>query len=222
MKSAEEYVLLRGRGLSHKDSIAHLRPFTPHYRNRIPATVYRVVHDYQWRVFPIFGAEWARRRNQLLHLASNDLDTVKLWGRSRPNWAVATGPQSGLITLGANGRAAQESLLELCSDDWDWIGTLRANWGDQRYVFFSWPDGWVEKPLLSPLAAGLRLFGAGQSVLLPSWNAIHRGQLFYFVDPDAPVLPVPNWLRKRLIDREPYSPALRKPVSGKSPEIERL
>lgn len=216
MKSAEAYVLSRSRGLSHRDAMAHLPPFTPHYINQVPATVHRVVQDYHWRVFPIFNAEWARRRNQLLHLASNDLDTVKLWARSRRDWAVATGPQSGLMTLGANGRAAQESLLEFCSDDWDWIGTLRAICGDQRYVFFSWPDGWVEKPHRSPLAAGLRLFGAGQSVLLPSWKAQHLGQLFYFVNPDAPVLPVPSWLRKRLFDREAPSPNLLIPTIGSS------
>jgi hypothetical protein len=65
-----------------------------------------------------------------------------------------------VFVLEVDGDHGGTSLLALCGDDWDWLATLRTMAGPNRYIFFSWPQGWRQNRVRQEISDGLRLIGA--------------------------------------------------------------
>jgi hypothetical protein len=219
MKSAEEYIQARSRGLNHKDAMAILPDYAPLYVDRVPADVHATVQLRGWKVFPIFKGSCTRESHGLIEMATDDLEMIRRWARSRPEWAVATGQQSGMFAIEATGVQGSDSLLKLCKDDWGWLETLRMLNGSRRYIFFTWPVGLITKPQNCTLAAGLRVIANGKSVLLPTSRAC--GTIpFYFLNPQATVLPTPEWLLRLAFatSQAPAKPPLEAARAGSSLE----
>jgi hypothetical protein len=214
--SAEAYIEARDRGMSHEEAMASLPPYVPYYINRVPLAIYCAVLISRWKVFPAFNAEQARCPRELLHLATSDIEAVKSWATFRPEWAVATGPEAGLLMLEVSGVTGLDSLLSLCQDDWDWIDTIRVMNGSRRQIFFGWPEGYVQKTLSGPLATGLRLYGGGECVLLPSWRTDRSRDFHYFLTPCNSLLSTPSWLREFAFELECTPSGLLIPGAVKS------
>lgn len=195
MKSANDYLDARQNGMSHHEAMSTLPSCIPHYINRVPLEIYNAVLINGWKVFPLFNKEEARHPHELLHLATNDIETVTNWARMKPTWAVATGPQTGLVMLEASGEKGLDSLLSLCEDNWDWLDTIRIQNVSRRQLFFRWREGFVQNVQFGPINDHLRLYGTGECVVLPSEHKDPLRDLHYFLAPCNSLLLAPRWLR---------------------------
>jgi hypothetical protein len=193
MKSAEEYIQARRRGLNHQDAMAAVAEHPLYYIDRVPSGVYRTVQISGSKIFPIFENPEHANPQKLIQSATNNLSMIRNWARHNPEWAIATGAAAGVFAVQATGVRGPASLLRICQDDWGWLATLRVVKGDQRHIFFTWPAGLALRLQSAIIAPGLRLVGEGGSVLLPS-SATSGATPFYFADPQARILDAPDWL----------------------------
>jgi hypothetical protein len=97
--------------------------------------IYRAAQQLHWRFFVLSSNGDSTPDGSRIDSATNDLEQLKCWARQRPRWALATG--SGVLVLEVDSaEGGQDSLLELCRDDWGWLDTLRSSAGFKRYIFF--------------------------------------------------------------------------------------
>ena len=192
MFSAEALCKALLEGLNVEEALASLPPYELRYVARIPVDVYRTAERLGWRFFTEPGS--GRHTGNHLHVnrASNDLEKLKQWARSRPRWALATGSLSGVFVLVVDGRDGQDSLIRLCSDDWTWLDTLRTQAGEQRFIFFQWPKDRRQISGSNCLGKGLYLLGEGDWLRMPpSWEL--NGDPHFYIDPQ-PAAQAAQWL----------------------------
>lgn len=192
MKSADAFIDLLARGISANRALSSLPQCELEYIAKVPIGVYLAARLYGWRFFPAPQFRRSSIDRFHIHEATNNVDTLKLWARARPEWALATGALSGVFVLAVHGDIGRKSLLESCGDDWDWLFTLRTQAGSKRYIFYAWPENERQNPRSIHLGKGLSLLGEGDWLLFPPSREI-SGVQHVFLTRSIPAQ-VPCWL----------------------------
>jgi hypothetical protein len=199
MKSAEAFIEALEQGLSPVDALYSLPDYEPHYIDRIPVEVYRAALRNGWRFFPVSpSAHFAVKHTQVLQ-ATNNLRQLKRWAQQRANWALATGPNSGVFVFKVDGGEGLTSLLDLCGDDWSWLDTLRSMAGEKRFIFFAWPAGRKQVSNRQQIGEHLCVLGEGDCLLVPPSRELDGPQHTY-LNPQAAVVAAPAWLLDRVFE----------------------
>lgn len=100
-------------------------------------------------------------------------------------WALETGP-SNIVALEIQPDLAQESLVSLTGDQWDWLETLHFTINTTWFFLFQREAGLLSLEEYS----GIR-YASGSILIPPACTPCGKAA---YIDPDAPVLPAPNWL----------------------------
>ena len=197
MKSADALANALEHGLTAEEALASLPPYRLPYREGIPVEIYYTAQQHGWQYFPVPRTCRPGEETQFIDHATSRLSELKLWGRRRDNWALATGSASGVLALAVVGGEGVTSLLSACGDDWDWLYTLRTSAGDTRYNFFAWPTGL--QILNRSIGKGLRFFGDGDWVFMPPSR--EKGVPHAFLNPHLVAMPTPDWLLRLISTR---------------------
>lgn len=197
MKPAHLLVQALEQGMSPVEAIRSLPTYEPLYIHRVPTEVYRAAMQKGWRFFPVPSSKHLPVTHaNLMQAATNNLQQLRRWARVYSNWALVTGPTSGVFVLEVDGDAGLTSLLDLCGDDWSWLDTLRSMAGKQRWITFAWPQGLSQISRGQQFAKGLRIIGEGDWVLIPPSREPNVAQHAY-MDPLAEITAAPGYLLER-------------------------
>jgi Bifunctional DNA primase/polymerase, N-terminal len=191
MRSADDFLDLLDRGVSAGRALSSLPQCELQYIAKVPIGVYLAARWLGWRFFPVRRTRPAMS-SILIDRATNNLEQLKRWAGSRPQWALATGALSGVFALVVDGDRGRNSLLQLCGDDWDWLFTLRTQGGTRRYIFYTWPDGQYRIPTSMFLGEGLSLIGEGGRLLFPPSREANGAQHVFLTR--ATATQAPAWL----------------------------
>jgi hypothetical protein len=210
MKSARLFAAALEQGMSPVEAICSLPIYEPLYIQRVPVEVYCAALRKGWRFFPVSSSRHpAMTHANLFHAATNNLQQLRRWARAWPNWALVTGPDSGIFVLEVDGREGLASLLDLCGDDWSWLDTLRSMAGEKRCISFAWPGGRSQISSNCQIGNGLSVLGEGDWVLVPPSREPHGTQHAY-LNPEAEAIAAPPWLLDRAFKPaetvDPYRP----------------
>ena len=197
MKSAEVFVEALEQGLSPVEALPSLPDYEPRYIHRVPIEVYRAALRNGWRFFPVSSSQHLASTHADLFLATDNLQQLSNWARESPNWALVTGPDSGVFVLEVDGGEGLASLLDLCGDDWNWLDTLRSVAGEKRWIFLAWPVGRRQFSSGRQIGERLSVLGEGDWLLVPPSREPHGPQRTY-LNPGAEVLAAPVWLLDRV------------------------
>jgi len=193
MKSAEVFVEALERGLSHVEALHSLPDYKPRYIHRVPVEVHRAALRKGWRFFPVSFSKHLAVTHANLAQATDNLQQLGNWARESPNWALVTGPESGVFVLEVDGDEGLASLLDLCGDDWSWLDTLRSMAGEKRCISFAWPEGRKQISSSRQISEGLSVLGEGDWVLIPP-SREPNGTQHTYLNPEAEVVEAPVWL----------------------------
>lgn len=142
--------------------------------------------------------------------ATTDVNQITAWAMrySGCNWAVATGPESGIFALDVDGATGRASLAVLETQYGPLPTTLvsltgRADGGEHRV--FRYPVGRMIRCDSGnnggKLGKGLDVRGAGGYVIV--YPSIHAsGNHYTWQTPDVPIADAPNWLLDLLSEEE--------------------
>jgi hypothetical protein len=180
--------------LSPIEALQSLPQYEPPYI--IPVEVYHAAQRNGWRFFPVSIGKHLAVTHANLVQATDNLQQLRSWARESPNWALATGPDSGVFILEVDGDKGVTSLLDLCGDDWSWLDTLRSMAAEKRCICFAWPAGRRQISSSRQIGEGLRVLGEGDWVLIPPSREPHGTQHTY-LNPEAKVVAAPVWLLDR-------------------------
>jgi hypothetical protein len=196
MKSASAFVRALKQGLSPIEALQSLPEYEPPYIHRILVEVYRTALRNGWRFFPVSPSKHPAMTHANLFQATDNLRQLRRWARESPNWALVTGPHSGVFVLEVDGGEGLASLLDFCSDDWSWLDTLRSVAGEKRCIFFAWPEGRRQIGGNRQIGKGLRVLGEGDWVFVPPSREPNSKQHSH-LNPKAEILEAPVWLLDR-------------------------
>jgi hypothetical protein len=199
MKSAEAFVEALEQGLNSIEVLHSLPDYEPRHIHRVPVEVYRAAQRNGWRFFPVSFSKHLAVTHANLVQATDNLEQLRSWAREWPNWALVTGPDSGVFVLEVDGDKGLDSLLDLCGDDWSWLDTLRSVAGEKRCISFAWPEGRRQISSSRQVGEGLRVLGEGDWVLIPPSREPHGTQHTY-LNPEAEVNAAPAWLLDRVFE----------------------
>ena len=199
MKSAQAFVEALDLGLSPIAALHSLPDYKPRYIQRVPVEVYRAALQNGWRFFPLSSSKHLEVTRANLFEATDNLQQLSNWARESPNWALVTGPDSGVFVLEVDGREGLASLLDICGDDWSWLDTLRSVAGEKRCIFFAWPWGWRQISGGRQIGEGLSVLGEGDWILIPPSCEPHGTQHIY-LNPGSEVIAAPTWLLVRAFE----------------------
>jgi hypothetical protein len=156
-----------------------------------------------WRLLPCQErskkpqiAKWPER-------ASMDPKKISAWARKylRCNWALATGPGSGVWVLDIDGDEGKETLAKLIEQHGDWVLTRTAHTGSGCHQYFKWPGSdLVIRNNVKKLGPGLDVRGDGGYVIIPP--SVHPNGLSYEWDNDYEVATAPAWLLEKVATQE--------------------
>lgn len=170
------------------------------YIAKVPVEVHRAALRYGWRFLPVpFNKHAIDKQETLIH-ATDTLLQLRHCARQCSNWALVTGPESGVFVIEVNGSEGLASFLDLCGDDWSWLDTLRSIANEQRHIFFSWPKGRRMIKRSRQIGANLLVLGEGDWLLVPLSRESQGTQQFY-LNPQAAVDTAPSWLLDRIFER---------------------
>jgi hypothetical protein len=149
-----------------------------------------------------------------LHAATNDLAQLHEWNNRYPhaNWAVRTGPESGIWVADYDGDEGHNSRRALEAETGGLGNTAQVRTGSGGlHELYLWPqDGETIKNSASKLAPGVDVRGDGGYILLP--GSLHRsGKRYEAVDDRKPVH-APAGLLVKIIRGS-------KPASQRTPEV---
>ncbi len=199
MKSATLFVQALEQGLSPIEALHSLPDYEPSYIHRVPVEIYRAALQNGWRFLPVSSSQHLATTHADLFLATNNLQQLSKWTRESPNWALVTGPDSGVFVLEVDGREGLASLLDLCGDDWSWLDTLRSVAGEKRCIFFAWPQGRREISGGRQIGEGLSVLGEGDWILIPP-SCVPHGTQHIYLNPGSEVIAAPTWLLVRAFE----------------------
>ncbi len=156
-----------------------------------------------WAVIPLTDKKpWTAHGS---HDATTDAGKIQAWWRERPasNIGIATGPESGLWVLdadGATGRAALTDMKSILPTDTPWVATG----GGGIHIYFAWDDCVGQKVKFRP---GLDTRARGGYVVAPP--STHKSGLTYEWIRESPtVAPACEELLALVskLDRKPSGP----------------
>ncbi|MGA8731128.1 MAG: bifunctional DNA primase/polymerase [Terracidiphilus sp.] len=200
MKEAQAFLNLLDRDYSPDKALASLPQCELPYISKIPVGVYLAAHLLGWQFFPAPRLTRSGATRLRIDQASSNLDQLKQWARSRPQWALATGAISGVFVVVVHGDTGRNSLLDLCEDDWDWLFTLRTQAGAKRYIFYAWPENRQQIPRSVSLGQGLSILGDGDWLLYPP-SRESGGARHVCLTRSIAVQP-PKWLLDRMFNQQ--------------------
>lgn len=141
--------------------------------------------------------------------ASRDRATIRAWWKKWPdaNVGIATGPESGLLVLDVDGKAGEESLIELERRGFILPDTYSVRTGSGgHHHYFAWPKGADVRNSARRIAPGLDIRGTGG--LVAAEPSLHKSGRHYEVNESATdPAPCPAWLLSHI--REAQAPATR-------------
>ena len=211
MKSADAFLELIEREYCPDRALASLPQCELHYIAKVPIGVHIASQLLGWRFFPAPQLRRSTVNQVLIRQATNNLTQLRLWARTRPDWALATGAISGVFVVVVHGDTGRNSLLEVCGDDWDWLFTLRTQAGAKRYIFYAWPENRQQIPRSVDLGKGLSILGDGDWLLYPP-SRESGGAQHVFLTRSIAAQP-PSWLLDHVFNQESDA----EPVSMLSP-----
>jgi hypothetical protein len=153
-------------------------------------------------VFPCRPKDKRPATRHGLHDATRDRDRIVVAWSKHPflNVAIRTGVESGIVVLDVDGDDGWDSLHELEDrhSDLPTTASVTTPRGGQHF-WFAHP-GVEVKNSAGLLGPGLDVRGDGGYVLAPP--SVGADGNCYEVDEQAPVAPLPNWLRVELVQRQ--------------------
>lgn len=146
-----------------------------------------------WRVFPCHGKkkpaikEWQRK-------ASTDYTQIQKWWQEFPDAlvAIATGEQSGIFVVDADGSTGKLSLLNLQENKSALPGTYTVKTPHGWHYYFTNPIGVETKSSASDLGEKLDIRGDGGYVIAPP--SINEDGGLYLIDVNGIPANPPTWL----------------------------
>jgi hypothetical protein len=156
-----------------------------------------------WRMFPVQQKGKIPLISDWVHKASADYSVLESWGRECAgcNWGVATGAQSGLVVVDVDGPEGQAAAKELETRGFMFPKTLevvtgRADGGVHRY-YRSPRRVEIRNDQNGKIGLHIDVRGDGGFVVFPP--SVHQtGRTYRFVDPNAPIVEMPQWMIQRL------------------------
>lgn len=133
-----------------------------------------------------------------VHDASTDERVLRGWhaeAKGLENWAVATGPESGVWALDIDAKSGGTATLgRLVAEHGELPRTPTvATGGGGRHHYFRWPAG-VRIPSKANVARGIDVRGEGGYAVCPPSLHASGGRYRWEVGTDEPVADAPGWL----------------------------
>jgi hypothetical protein len=147
-----------------------------------------------WHVFPLVPRRKVPLTRHGLKDASCDLGLVTAWWAEHPNAniGIACGP-SGLVVVDIDGEEAGHTWADLAARHGGHPRTLTAATAKGWHLYFAGQG----RSTTGRIAPHVDSRGLGGYVCVPP--SIHEsGVAYHWLDPDAPVAPLPTWIRKAL------------------------
>ena len=132
-------------------------------------------------------SDWPRR-------ASCDVGMIRTWAQKyeRCNWAVATGPESGIFVVDVDGEAGENSFCSLVDRHGIWEKTLAVITARGRHFYFAWPTTETIRSSAGKLGAGIDVRGSRGFAIIPP--SVHPTGVSYEWAADFQVASAPDWL----------------------------
>ncbi len=159
-----------------------------------------------WLIFPCKAGTKQPAVSNWRRLATRDPARIVRWLGDFPecNWAIATGPASGLFVLDVDGEEGFASYLSLCQSYGE-IETLGVKTSRGSHLYFRYPATGVVRNSAARVGRGLDVRGVGGYVLTPP--SIHPDGVAYEwlggVE-DRPIASAPPWLLRAIEEEDIY------------------
>jgi hypothetical protein len=160
--------------------------------------VLTLADDRGWPLFPcaergktpLIG-DWPRR-------ASSHADVISRWAKKheRCNWAVPTGPASGVFAIDVDGEVGENSFCALVELYGTWSQTLTAITGRGRHFYFDFPASGTIRNSSGKLGAGIDVRGDGGYCIIPP--STHPSGAVYEWNGNSQVATAADWLLKSI------------------------
>jgi hypothetical protein len=127
--------------------------------------------------------------------ATQDEGQIEAWLTQWPgcNWAVSTGPKSGVFVLDVDGEKGRASLAALESNYGPLLATLTTVTGGGEHRWFRYPVGRSVRNSQGNVAPALDVRANGGYVLVPP--SVHaNGTPYEWRDANAAIADAPDWL----------------------------
>ncbi len=160
-----------------------------------------------WKLLPIKAHAKTPLEREWQKTATNDHDDLWEWAAKYPgcNWAMATGPGSGVFVLDIDGDPGSSALRAYREQGRDIQDTLSVSTGRGIHLYLQWPKGECIRNSAGRLASGLDIRGEGGYVIIPP--SVHpSGAKYAFIDPNQSIKNAPEWLLESLRQPIPTSP----------------
>ena len=164
-----------------------------------------------FRVFPCHPRSKVPCIKSWRKLASSDPAAIEKWARKYPdcNWAVATGPESGVFVLDEDGAAGSESLRLLEVQHGPLPATLTNLTGREdggRHLCFRWPATGEVRNSAGQVGKGLDIRGAGGYIMIAPSIHPDTGQPYRWFDLQQTIAEAPAWFLDLLLKDKTAAP----------------
>jgi hypothetical protein len=203
-------------------------------KHRIPSEIAKLA-ERGWKFFPLSrhddtafeererGKVPPRGFTEWQHKATSDLAQLTQWARLYPgcNWALATGKPSGMVAVDIDGADGRVSRNVLEYDGFAFPATLtvttgRADGGEHMYYALP-ADVEIRNNNSAKLGAHIDVRGTRGYVVAPGSTHATSKQ-YAFVDPETPLVPLPDWMIERLRQPAP-PPSAADPDEDSTPKV---
>lgn len=152
-----------------------------------------------WRVFPLRPGEKRPATENGFHNASDDPNDIGAWWRRWPSANIGLVIPAGVVLVDLDPRNGSEhTVADLVERHGPLPSTLTQHTaGGGMHLFYAHPGG----DLRASAGAGIDVKAKGYAVAAPSTIG---GRSYRWVEPDAPVAPMPEWLAALV--RQPLRP----------------
>lgn len=153
-----------------------------------------------WRIHPCKAKDKVPVLTSWPDKATCDPSIIEQWALTyrECNWGVKTGADAGIWVLDVDGEVGANSLRELTGSHGDlWLKTLTSITSNGQHCYFEYPADIGIRNSVAKLRPGLDVRGDGGYVVAPP--SFHpSGHRYRWANPDATVLPTPQWLAQLL------------------------
>lgn len=149
------------------------------------------IAQWGWRLFPVKPRGKQPLITDWPHKATNETPCIERWMDRFPdcNWGVATGPESGIFVLDADGENGLRAIVDLERQGCVLPKTLTTRTARGTHTFLDWPFSGAEiRNSAGKLAPGLDVRGAGGYVVVPP--SVHPdGAAYSFIGETTQIAP---------------------------------
>ncbi len=171
-----------------------------------------------WRLLPVQARGKIPLVQEWPKVATAAPESLEAWAAQFPgcNWAMATGPGSGVFVLDVDGEPGRAALLSFHKQGKNIPDTLSASTGSGSHVYFLWPEREAIRNSAGKLATGLDIRGDGGYVVIPP--SIHpNGTPYEYADPDELITCAPKWLLESIVHPAKAIPSASESVAPIGP-----